>query len=84
RHRSRFSDSQVVVIYPSRRVEQGEVHPYRSLLTGEQVHRVYLDELGDITDSSSWGTSSGDARYSAGVALPSHRISAPSNLREPR
>jgi predicted transposase/invertase (TIGR01784 family) len=48
RNRSRFSDWQVVVIYPSRRVEQSEVHPYRSLLTGEQVHRVYLDELGDI------------------------------------
>ena len=48
RNRGRFSDWQIVVIYPTRRMEQSDVHPYRSLLIGEQVHRVYLDELGDI------------------------------------
>jgi predicted transposase/invertase (TIGR01784 family) len=50
RNRERFSDWQVVVIYPTRRMEQGETHPYRSLLNGEQVQRVYLNELGDIRE----------------------------------
>jgi predicted transposase/invertase (TIGR01784 family) len=48
RNRSRFSDWQAVSIYPSRSVEQSQVHPYRSLLNSEQVHRIYLDELGDV------------------------------------
>jgi predicted transposase/invertase (TIGR01784 family) len=48
RHRHRFSDWQVVVIYPSCSMEQSDVHPYRSLLNSNQVHRVYLDELGEI------------------------------------
>jgi predicted transposase/invertase (TIGR01784 family) len=43
-----FSDWQAVVIYPSRTTEQSKVHPHRSLLNGDQVHRIYLDELGDI------------------------------------
>ena len=25
-----------------------EIHPYRALLSSEQVHRVYLDELGEF------------------------------------
>jgi predicted transposase YdaD len=37
-----------VVIYPSRRTEQTDWHPYRSLLGSDQVHRVFLDELGTI------------------------------------
>jgi predicted transposase/invertase (TIGR01784 family) len=48
RNRQRFSDWQAVVIYPSRSIEQRDVYPHRSLLNGPQVHRVYLDELGDI------------------------------------
>ncbi|MBW4657507.1 MAG: Rpn family recombination-promoting nuclease/putative transposase [Drouetiella hepatica Uher 2000/2452] len=48
RNRDRFSDWQAVVIYPGRSAEQSEVHPYRSLLGSDQVHRVYLNELGDI------------------------------------
>jgi predicted transposase/invertase (TIGR01784 family) len=48
RNRSRFSDWQAVLIYPSRSVEQSQIHPYRSLLNSEQVHRIYLDELGDV------------------------------------
>nr|WP_263970903.1 DUF2887 domain-containing protein [Leptolyngbya sp. NIES-2104] len=27
---------------------RNKVYPHRSLLNGEQVHRIYLDELGDI------------------------------------
>lgn len=48
RNRTRFSDWQAVIVYPSRSFEQSEVYPHRSLLNGEQVHRVYLDELGDV------------------------------------
>jgi predicted transposase YdaD len=31
----------------NRATEQANLHPHRSLLSGDQVHRVYLDELGD-------------------------------------
>ncbi len=43
----KFSDWQAVIIYPTRSTEQSKVYPHRSLLNGEQVHRIYLDELGD-------------------------------------
>jgi predicted transposase/invertase (TIGR01784 family) len=42
----------MVVIYPSRNLEQSTVYPYRLLLNGEQMHRVYLDELGEIEQLS--------------------------------
>jgi predicted transposase/invertase (TIGR01784 family) len=48
RHRQRFCDWQVVVIYPSRKTEQNDIYPHRGFLNSPQVHRVYLDELGDI------------------------------------
>lgn len=48
RNCARFSDWQAVLIYPSRSVEQSRLYPHRSLLNGEQVHRIYLDELGDV------------------------------------
>lgn len=48
RNRSRFSDWQAVIIYPSRSFEQSDIYPHRSLLNGEQVHRIYLDELGNV------------------------------------
>lgn len=54
RNRVRFSDWQVVIIYPSRETEQSDNYPHRSLLNGEQVHRVYLDELGDIRQLPLW------------------------------
>jgi predicted transposase/invertase (TIGR01784 family) len=47
-NRKRFSDWQAVVVYPRRSMEQKDLHPHRSLLHGGQVHRVYLDELGEI------------------------------------
>jgi predicted transposase YdaD len=43
-----FSDWQAVVIYPSRSIEQTKRHPHRGLLNSEQVHRIYLNELGDV------------------------------------
>ncbi|NJM97011.1 MAG: Rpn family recombination-promoting nuclease/putative transposase [Phormidesmis sp. RL_2_1] len=46
RQRQRFDDWQAVVIYPSRSVEQSSVQPYRVLLNSDQVHRIYLNELG--------------------------------------
>ncbi|MFB2936705.1 Rpn family recombination-promoting nuclease/putative transposase [Aerosakkonemataceae cyanobacterium BLCC-F154] len=48
RNRSRFSDWQAVVIYPSRTIEQSQILPYQDLLNGSRVHRVYLNELGDM------------------------------------
>ena len=54
RNRVRFSDWQAVIIYPTRSIEQSDIHPHRTLLNGNQVHRVYLDELGDIRDLPLW------------------------------
>jgi predicted transposase/invertase (TIGR01784 family) len=54
RNRSRFSDWQAVVIYPTRQLEQDDVYPHRTLLSGTQVHRVYLDELGEIRELPLW------------------------------
>ncbi|XHX75783.1 MAG: Rpn family recombination-promoting nuclease/putative transposase [Stenomitos frigidus ULC029] len=48
RNRDRFSDWQTVVIYPSRTTQQSETYPYRALLESEQVHRIYLNELGNL------------------------------------
>jgi predicted transposase/invertase (TIGR01784 family) len=50
RNRNYYSDWQAVVIYPARSSEQTVTHPYRSLLNSDQVHRVYLNELGAIED----------------------------------
>lgn len=38
RNRARFGDWQIVVIYPSRNIEQSRLHPYRGLLSSDQVH----------------------------------------------
>jgi predicted transposase/invertase (TIGR01784 family) len=54
RNRDRFSDWQAVIIYPSRSIEQSDTRPHRTLLNGDQVHRVYLDELGDIRSLPLW------------------------------
>lgn len=54
RNRHRFSDWQVVIIYPSRSIEQNDIHPHRAFLNSEQVHRIYLDELGDIRQLPVW------------------------------
>lgn len=48
RNRERFSDWQAVVIYASRSIEQNESTPYEDLLTSPRMHRIYLNELGDI------------------------------------
>ena len=48
RNRALFADWEAVVIYPSRSIEQTNGYPYRALLNSNQVHRVYLDELGEI------------------------------------
>jgi predicted transposase/invertase (TIGR01784 family) len=47
-NRKRFLDWQAVVIYPSRSMEQKDLYAHRSLLNGGQLHRVYLEELGDM------------------------------------
>jgi predicted transposase/invertase (TIGR01784 family) len=48
RNRDDYSDWQAVVIYGSRSMEQTDSHPYRALLSSDQVHRIYLKELGPI------------------------------------
>jgi predicted transposase/invertase (TIGR01784 family) len=54
RNSDRFSDWQIVIIYPSRNIEQSNIYPHRSLLNGDQFHRIYLDELGDIRQLPVW------------------------------
>jgi predicted transposase/invertase (TIGR01784 family) len=54
RNRARFSDWQAVIIYPSRNTEQSDIYPHRGFLNSDQVHRVYLDELGDIRQLPVW------------------------------
>ncbi|MEL6778863.1 MAG: DUF2887 domain-containing protein [Cyanobacteria bacterium J06597_16] len=54
RNRSRFTDWQVIVIYPSRSIEQDTVHPFRTLLSSEQVPLIYLDELGSVEQLPLW------------------------------
>jgi predicted transposase/invertase (TIGR01784 family) len=54
RNRTRFSDWQTVIIYPSRYTEQKNTQPYRALLSCDQVHRIYLNELGDIRALPIW------------------------------
>ena len=46
RQRDRFENWQAVVIYPSRSKEQSSTLPYDVLLDSDQVHRVFLNELG--------------------------------------
>ncbi len=50
RNRRRFNDWRAVVIYPTRSKEQSIWHPYEDLINGPRVHRIYLDELGDMQD----------------------------------
>ncbi len=54
RNRDRFSDWEIILIYPNRNTEQKDLHPYRNLINSDQVHRVYLNELGDIRQLPTW------------------------------
>ncbi|MEM7714975.1 MAG: Rpn family recombination-promoting nuclease/putative transposase [Cyanobacteria bacterium P01_A01_bin.68] len=54
RNRARFNDWQVVIIYPSRNTEQSDIYPHRGQLNSPQVHRIYLDELGNIRELPVW------------------------------
>jgi predicted transposase/invertase (TIGR01784 family) len=54
RNRDRFSNLQIVIIYPSRNLEQSDIRPYLSQLNSPQVDRIYLDELGDIRSLPVW------------------------------
>jgi predicted transposase/invertase (TIGR01784 family) len=46
RNRERFADWQVVVIYPTRTIEQSRTEVVREMLASGRIVRVYLDELG--------------------------------------
>jgi predicted transposase/invertase (TIGR01784 family) len=54
RNRARFSNLQLVIIYPSRKIEQSYTFPYENLLNSSQVNRIYLNELGDIRQLPVW------------------------------
>jgi predicted transposase/invertase (TIGR01784 family) len=54
RNRARFSNLQLVIIYPSRKIEQSDTLPYENLLNSSQVNRIYLNELGDIRQLPVW------------------------------
>lgn len=54
RNRDRFSNLLLVIIYPSRNLEQSDIRPYLSQLNSPQVNRIYLDELGDIRSLPVW------------------------------
>ncbi len=54
RNRDRFSNLQIVILYPSRSLEQSDIRPYLSQLNSPQVNRIYLDELGDIRSLPLW------------------------------
>jgi predicted transposase/invertase (TIGR01784 family) len=54
RNRDRFSNLQIVIIYPSQNIEQSDINPYISQLNSPQVNRIYLDELGDIRQLPLW------------------------------
>ncbi|MUH00849.1 Rpn family recombination-promoting nuclease/putative transposase [Scytonema sp. UIC 10036] len=41
-----------VVIFASRSMEPTEIEPYRVLIESKQVTRLYLNELGDVTEQS--------------------------------
>ena len=52
RNRAIYDDWYGVIIFPSRSVEPENQTVHRSLLNGNQVQRVYLDELGDPNEQS--------------------------------
>ncbi len=54
RNRDRFSNLHIVIIYPSRSLEQSDIRPYLSQLNSSQVNRIYLDELGEIRQLPLW------------------------------
>ncbi|MBD2195918.1 MULTISPECIES: Rpn family recombination-promoting nuclease/putative transposase [Calothrix] len=48
RHPIRYHDWMGVIIFGSRNLEPSNLRIHRSLLAGDQVQRIYLDELGDV------------------------------------
>jgi predicted transposase/invertase (TIGR01784 family) len=50
RHRNLFSDWRAIVIYPSRSLEQSDRNAVVDLLASGRIVRVYLDELGAVSE----------------------------------
>lgn len=48
----RYDDWVGVIIFGSRNLEPSNLNIHRSLLLGGQVHRIYLDELGDVEEQT--------------------------------
>lgn len=49
-NRERFTDWQVLVIYPTRTMEQARTDVVREMLSSGRIIRVYLDELGTVEE----------------------------------
>ena len=50
RNRERLFDWRVVVIYPTRSIEQSRLETVREQLASGRIVQIYLDELGEIPD----------------------------------
>lgn len=59
RNRQRFSDWQVVAIYPDSATEQADTHPFRSAISNGQIHRVYLNETRQYSSAAALGCTYG-------------------------
>jgi predicted transposase/invertase (TIGR01784 family) len=49
RNRDRCRDYRLVVVYPSRDLEQKDLEPHQFLISTGKLTRIYLDELGDVS-----------------------------------
>lgn len=49
RNRDRCRDYRLVVIYPSRDLEQKDLAPHQFLISTGKLTRIYLDELGEVS-----------------------------------
>ena len=50
RNRDRCCDYRLVVIYPSRDLEQKDLEPHQFLISTGKLTRIYLDELGEVSE----------------------------------
>ncbi len=49
RNRDRCRDYRLVVVYPSRSLEQKDLEPHQFLISTGKLTRIYLDELGEVS-----------------------------------
>jgi predicted transposase/invertase (TIGR01784 family) len=80
-------DWQAVVIFPHHRTEPVNPHLYRANLNSDQVHKIYLEDLDELSDSLGLGlmklivADSADAVTQAQVLLEKTRPQGQTNLK---